>query len=255
MMCCARKQVSSLAQDQKRFANDSCRTHRHRWRYQRFPAARRARLPATARGHPGRPARPGTRLREVELAESLGLSRTVREALSRLESEGTVVNEPNRGMMVTQLDASMVSELYVMREVTGYRGGAGGPPRHRCGAVSAARYRRARRRLPTIPCAAANNRLFHETLHRCAHNRYLLKTLRSLHESMALLGRSLRCRDGHTPRTRSMPPWWRRWNSAIRPWPSRSCAGTSSRPTRSGCRCGSKSRPGAEDGAGRVRRI
>jgi DNA-binding GntR family transcriptional regulator len=37
---------------------------------------------------------------------------------------------------------------------------------------------------------AVNNRLFHETLHRCAHNRYLLKTLRSLHESMALLGRS-----------------------------------------------------------------
>ena len=61
---------------------------------------------------------PGTRLREVELAESLGLSRTpVREALSRLESEGMVVNEPNRGMMVTRLDASMVSELYVMREV------------------------------------------------------------------------------------------------------------------------------------------
>ena len=36
---------------------------------------------------------------------------------ARLESEGLVVNEPNRGMMVTRLDASMVSELYVMREV------------------------------------------------------------------------------------------------------------------------------------------
>jgi DNA-binding GntR family transcriptional regulator len=38
---------------------------------------------------------PGTRLREVELAESLGLSRTpVREALSRLESEGLLSTSP-----------------------------------------------------------------------------------------------------------------------------------------------------------------
>ncbi len=38
---------------------------------------------------------PGTRLREVELAESLGLSRTpVREALSRLESEGSSSTSP-----------------------------------------------------------------------------------------------------------------------------------------------------------------
>jgi len=35
---------------------------------------------------------------------------------------------------------------------------------------------------------AINNRFFHDTLYRCAHNRYLLKTLNSLQESMALLG-------------------------------------------------------------------
>jgi DNA-binding FadR family transcriptional regulator len=37
---------------------------------------------------------------------------------------------------------------------------------------------------------AKNNRLFHETLYRAAHNRYLLKTLSMLRESMALLGQT-----------------------------------------------------------------
>ncbi len=136
---------------------------------------------------------PGTRLREVELAETLGLSRTpVREALSRLESEGMVVNEPNRGMMVTQLDASMVSELYVMREVLEATAAALAARHATDVEISLLRdiverdlaYADDPQRL------ALNNRLFHETLHRCAHNRYLLKTLRSLHESMALLGRT-----------------------------------------------------------------
>ena len=136
---------------------------------------------------------PGTRLREVELAESLGLSRTpVREALSRLESEGLVVNEPNRGMMVTQLDASMVSELYVMREVL--EGTAAALAARHATDVEISLLRDIVERdlaMADDPDRlAANNRLFHETLHRCAHNRYLLKTLRSLHESMALLGRT-----------------------------------------------------------------
>ncbi|PZX34496.1 putative transcriptional regulator, HTH GntR [Cupriavidus phytorum] len=136
---------------------------------------------------------PGTRLREVELAESLGLSRTpVREALSRLESEGLVVNEPNRGMMVTQLDASMVSELYVMREVL--EGTAAALAARHATDVEISLLRDIVERDLAIANdpdrLALNNRLFHETLHRCAHNRYLLKTLRSLHESMALLGRT-----------------------------------------------------------------
>lgn len=136
---------------------------------------------------------PGTRLREVELAESLGLSRTpVREALSRLESEGLVVNEPNRGMMVTRLDASMVSELYVMREVLESTAAALAARHATDVEISLLRdiVERDLSFADDPDRLAMNNRLFHETLHRCAHNRYLLKTLRSLHESMALLGRS-----------------------------------------------------------------
>src|ERR1700709_2880797 len=68
---------------------------------------------------------PGTPLRELKLAETLGTSRTpVREALARLERDSLVVRHPSRGMMIAEIDHSMVEELYVMREVL--EGTAGG---------------------------------------------------------------------------------------------------------------------------------
>ena len=134
---------------------------------------------------------PGTRLREIELAELLGLSRTpVREALSRLESEGLVANESGRGLVVTELDQSMINELYVMREVL--EGTAARPAARHASDVEISALRviadRDARVLEQPEQLAVNNRFFHETLYRCAHNRYLLKTLNSLQESMALLG-------------------------------------------------------------------
>ena len=42
---------------------------------------------------------------------------------------------------------------------------------------------------------AKNNRLFHEALYRSAHNRYLLKTLNALYESIALVRTSLAYSD------------------------------------------------------------
>lgn len=134
---------------------------------------------------------PGTRLREVELAERLGLSRTpIREALSRLESEGLVANEPNNGLVVTKLDYSMVSELYVMREVL--EGTAAALAARHASDVEIAVLREIADHDSDLvddpEQLSVNNRLFHEMLYRCAHNRYLLKTLNTLHESMALLG-------------------------------------------------------------------
>jgi DNA-binding GntR family transcriptional regulator len=59
---------------------------------------------------------PGTRLVEQRIAEELGLSRTpVREALRRLEAEGLVVSEPNRGAMVRPLSETEVVDLYGLR--------------------------------------------------------------------------------------------------------------------------------------------
>lgn len=135
---------------------------------------------------------PGTRIREVDLAERIGLSRTpVREALNRLQLEELVVNDPARGMIVTELDHAMISELYVMREVL--EGTAASLAARHASAVEIAFLREISERdeqLTDVADLVKNNKLFHGTLYRCAHNRYLLKTLNSLHESMMLLGSS-----------------------------------------------------------------
>ena len=138
--------------------------------------------------------KPGDRLREAELAEAIGLSRTpLREALARLESDGLIVNDPARGLVVTQLDYNMVSELYFMREVL--EGTAARLAAQHASEVELTiideiceQYRRA---LGDGAALAARNRQFHEALYRCAHNRYLLKTLSGLHDALALLGDSM----------------------------------------------------------------
>lgn len=134
---------------------------------------------------------PGTRMREVELAQWLGTSRTpVREALGRLLNDGLVANDPNRGMIVTELDHQMVDELYVMREVL--EGTAAGLAARHATEAETVLLRRLAERDRTIgdnPAElSSNNKAFHDALYQSAHNRYLLKTLSTLRESMALLG-------------------------------------------------------------------
>jgi DNA-binding GntR family transcriptional regulator len=59
---------------------------------------------------------PGTRINEVELARSLGTSRTpLREALNRLASDGLLTAIPNRGFHARTLDAGTVTALYEYR--------------------------------------------------------------------------------------------------------------------------------------------
>jgi DNA-binding GntR family transcriptional regulator len=59
---------------------------------------------------------PGYRLRERELIERLGVSRTtVREALRELESEGLVDVIPQRGAVVATLSAREAADLYEAR--------------------------------------------------------------------------------------------------------------------------------------------
>lgn len=141
---------------------------------------------------------PGTRVREVDLAERTGLSRTpVREALNRLQLEGLVANDPARGMIITELDHGMISELYAMREVL--EGTAAGLAARHASDVEITFLREISERdeqfTDTLDLVK-NNKLFHSTLYRCAHNRYLLKMLHSLQESMMLLGRSTLAKPG-----------------------------------------------------------
>ena len=60
--------------------------------------------------------KPGTRLKQQNLARQFGVSPTpVREALRRLEGDGLVLYAPNRGIRVTQVDYPEVEEIYLMR--------------------------------------------------------------------------------------------------------------------------------------------
>ncbi|TDC85698.1 GntR family transcriptional regulator [Actinomadura sp. 7K507] len=59
---------------------------------------------------------PGSRLVEQRLGVELGLSRTpVREALRRLEAEGLVRSEPNRGAVVRSVTYGEVRDIYGLR--------------------------------------------------------------------------------------------------------------------------------------------
>lgn len=135
--------------------------------------------------------RPGDRLREVEIAERLGLSRTpVREALRRLEAEGIVTHAPRIGAMIRTLDHAEVVELYEMRLVL-ERTAAEMAAKHAVAAeademealnaeIAAAENAPER--------AAAINQQFHRCLALAARNRFLLEAARALNNALLLLG-------------------------------------------------------------------
>lgn len=147
---------------------------------------------------------PGTRLRETDLAKEIGLSRTpIREALNRLLSEGLVENDPKRGLIITELDQNMVGELYEMRRVL--EGTAAALAARHATDVEIEVLRQIADRDKDESDAnqlAQNNRLFHQTLYQCAHNRYLLKTLQALQNAMLLLGRSTLAEAGRSTTAR-----------------------------------------------------
>lgn len=146
--------------------------------------------------------KPGVRLREVDLAGQLGISRTpVREALGRLTLEGLAVNDQVRGLIVAELNHSEVNELYAMREVL--EGTAARFAAQHASDVEITILQelieRDRQLGSQHPAQlVANNRLFHDTLYRAAHNRYLLKTLNTLRETMALLGQTTLMQAGRS---------------------------------------------------------
>src|ERR1700759_1792677 len=135
--------------------------------------------------------KPGERLREIDLAKQIGLSRTpIREALSRLETEGLVAHDATRGVVVAELDYNMVTELYYMREVL--EGTAARLAAQHTSDVELSilddHCQQYEEQLNDPSALAPSNRRFHETLYRCSHNRYLLNMVTLLHDALSLWG-------------------------------------------------------------------
>jgi DNA-binding GntR family transcriptional regulator len=60
--------------------------------------------------------RPGEKTSQAELARDLGVGRTpLREAVRMLQSEGLVVTEPNRRVVIARLSLDDVEQLYIAR--------------------------------------------------------------------------------------------------------------------------------------------
>jgi DNA-binding GntR family transcriptional regulator len=146
----------------------------------------------------------GDRLVEKDITERLGMSRTpVREALQRLESDGLLSYESRRGLVVTRPDHQMIMELYSMREALEAKA-AGLAAQHASDLEIASLARLVAdedgcfddpRRLSEI------NQRFHGMMHLAAHNRYLLRSLQTMDDTMALLptmlGNPQRAREAH----------------------------------------------------------
>lgn len=135
--------------------------------------------------------KPGERIREDDVAAWLAMSRTpVREALRRLESDGLLVHEPHRGVVLARLDREMVTELYFMRDVLESSAAHLAAQEASNAEIALLRELVAREAdLGDDPRKLAEHNLrFHHAIHRCAHNRYLLKTLDALRDALMLLG-------------------------------------------------------------------
>ena len=133
---------------------------------------------------------PGARLRETELAARLNTSRTpVREALRQLEADGLVSHAPRQGATLRRLDYGEVVELYEMRAVlegTAARLAARGAMPVEIEELAAINADLASADLG-LP-AQETNRQFHRMLLETARNRYLVKSMSTLHKTLLILG-------------------------------------------------------------------
>ncbi|WP_294929819.1 GntR family transcriptional regulator [uncultured Paracoccus sp.] len=134
--------------------------------------------------------RVGDRVTEVDLAKRFGVSRTpVRDAISRLEADGLLTNEPRRGLVVTVLSHQQVVELYFMREIL--EGATARLAAQGASDIELSMLEELSNKemssLDDIPTLLDINRNFHRLMMLAAHNRYLLRSLSQLALTMSLL--------------------------------------------------------------------
>lgn len=129
----------------------------------------------------------GAALRQDELARRFGVSKIpVREALQQLRSEGLVATHHNRGSVVVAASVAEVAEVYAMREALELLALQSALPR-----LSEADLLRAEGALLEIDSVTEPsewprlNWEFHAALYRPAQMDLLLRTLETLHHSVA----------------------------------------------------------------------
>ena len=136
---------------------------------------------------------PGSRLRETEIAERLAVSRTpVREAIRRLEADGLVDHLPRSGAVVRKLEYPELMELYEMRTVlegTAARLAArAASPVELEELVAINDEMRAAAGRPDVVIGL--NRQFHKLLLDAARNRFLLRAMATVENTLLILGSS-----------------------------------------------------------------
>lgn len=135
---------------------------------------------------------PGTRLREDEIATTLGVSRTpVREAFTRLQARSLVSVTPI-GLTVVELDRRQVQDLYTMRAIV--EGAAAGLAAENASPSDVVTIQLASesfdRNSNSADEFAQANQLFHESIYQAARNDYLMRMVEDLNDSLALLPRT-----------------------------------------------------------------
>lgn len=132
----------------------------------------------------------GQRIREEEIAQLLGVSRTpVRAALQRLQQQGLLDLTEGRSLGVVSLNRQQLVELYELRQILEGWAARLAAQRASEGELAALK-KMTDEGLADPALAGSRNRDFHDTIHQAAHNRYLLRALNEVHDAIALLGRT-----------------------------------------------------------------
>lgn len=132
--------------------------------------------------------RPTDRIRQEEVAESLGVSLApVREALAVLENEGQVTYRPRRGYFVTELRIADLQEIYQLRAVLEERAVRNALPQLDEDALErirlAARECAAAASVGDVTAELAANRRFHLGLMESPDQPHTLRVVRQLWDS------------------------------------------------------------------------
>ena len=133
--------------------------------------------------------RPGERLREIQLAERLGVSRTpVREAMHRLEMEGLVVIAPRKGAQVANIsekDLNNVLEVRIALENLAIEKACSRMTEEEISSLYLA-YRKFENLIGEgdLRCLAKADEAFHEIIYRAADNERLMQVLNNMKEQI-----------------------------------------------------------------------